>query len=192
MTTKNNLNQHATARAAYAAHDMIIEAIALRMLDIPTLRTRNSDALDFYDIGVEDLRRALNEAYAAGSDAGRERAIALAEDALDLAAESPAPLEDSECGDKDAVLAWFEKYHIWHAMASSAAEEVLGGKNDPDGPAPDNEPMSVEELDASEVNRLRAALQELVGAYEIQRCGADGGMYALNWARAALAQGGAS
>lgn len=43
-----------------------IEKIAKEILRINTLRTRNSDALDFHDVGVASLRAALEAAYRAG------------------------------------------------------------------------------------------------------------------------------
>ncbi len=33
---------------------------------IPTLETRNSDSLDFHDVGVTDLRNAISLAYELG------------------------------------------------------------------------------------------------------------------------------
>ena len=47
-----------------------IEGIAQKKLGIPTLKLRNSDTLDFYDIGVGSIREALEAAYRAGMDAG--------------------------------------------------------------------------------------------------------------------------
>jgi hypothetical protein len=35
-------------------------------LSIETLETRNSDSLDFYDVAVWSLKKALQEAYEAG------------------------------------------------------------------------------------------------------------------------------
>ena len=46
-------------------HDVVAE-IAARILRIPTLETRRSDSLDFYDCAVWSIRDALIEAYAAG------------------------------------------------------------------------------------------------------------------------------
>jgi hypothetical protein len=56
--------------------DKVIAAIAKRCLNISTLRTRNSDSKDFYDLHVGNIREALAEAYAAGKDAGRGEVLA--------------------------------------------------------------------------------------------------------------------
>jgi Family of unknown function (DUF6900) len=49
-----------------------LEAIARRHLHVATLETRNSDALDFHDLSVWQLRRALEAAYNAGFEAGEK------------------------------------------------------------------------------------------------------------------------
>lgn len=46
----------------------IIERIAHEMLDIETLETRNSDSLDFHDVAVWQVRKALEAAFRAGSE----------------------------------------------------------------------------------------------------------------------------
>ena len=51
------------------APDTLFETIAREVLNIPTLATRGRDALDFHDVGVVSLKRALTRAYAAGCDA---------------------------------------------------------------------------------------------------------------------------
>ncbi len=43
-----------------------LEAIAKRCLRVDTLKTRNSDALDFRDCAVWQLKEALEAAFAAG------------------------------------------------------------------------------------------------------------------------------
>jgi len=43
-----------------------IRMIAARILDIGTLDTRHRDALDFHELSVWELRRALEAAYEAG------------------------------------------------------------------------------------------------------------------------------
>ena len=40
--------------------------IAQSVLGIKTLETRNSDGLDFYDLAVWNIRKALVQAYEAG------------------------------------------------------------------------------------------------------------------------------
>ncbi|MGH7223856.1 MAG: DUF6900 domain-containing protein [Gemmataceae bacterium] len=49
-----------------------LEAIARRHLQIVTLETRKSDSLDFHDLSIWQLRRALAAAYIAGFDAGKK------------------------------------------------------------------------------------------------------------------------
>ncbi len=44
----------------------MIEAIARRECDVETLETRGNDSLDFYDISVWSLKKALEQAYEAG------------------------------------------------------------------------------------------------------------------------------
>ena len=46
--------------------DTILAPIALNRLDIESLRTHNSDALDFHDVSVWGVRHALRDAYRAG------------------------------------------------------------------------------------------------------------------------------
>jgi len=46
--------------------DQILEQIAQTKLDIPTLRERKSDGLDFHEVSVWGLKRALAAAYEAG------------------------------------------------------------------------------------------------------------------------------
>ena len=50
-----------------------IEEIAHTVLDIETLDTRNSDALDFHDLAVWSIRDALEAAYEAGRLHGSTR-----------------------------------------------------------------------------------------------------------------------
>ena len=70
-TTENsNLDEEYEAGIARCnAHqrvDEIVEGIAKVEMRIPTLRERNSDGLDFHEVCVWDLRRALVAAYEAG------------------------------------------------------------------------------------------------------------------------------
>lgn len=46
--------------------NLLIERIARETLGIPTLRTQNSDGLDFHDLPVWVLADALEEAFNAG------------------------------------------------------------------------------------------------------------------------------
>ena len=59
-----------------AALDALLETIASEELAIPTLATRGRDALDFHDVGVVSLKRALRRAYVAGCDATAKQFIA--------------------------------------------------------------------------------------------------------------------
>ncbi|MER2507166.1 MAG: hypothetical protein ABTQ27_00210 [Amaricoccus sp.] len=49
-----------------AARDALILEIAQRRFFLETLKTRNSDRLDFHDVAVWAIREALAEAYDAG------------------------------------------------------------------------------------------------------------------------------
>ena len=51
--------------------DKLLAGIARRELRVPTLDVRGSDSLDFHDIGVTALRRALRLAYRAGCNAAK-------------------------------------------------------------------------------------------------------------------------
>ncbi len=42
------------------------EKIAREILDLETLETRKSDSLDFHDMAVWEIRKALEAAYEAG------------------------------------------------------------------------------------------------------------------------------
>lgn len=48
------------------AQSLAVTDIAQRVLGLTTLDTRDSDALDFHDIHIENIRAALNAAYEAG------------------------------------------------------------------------------------------------------------------------------
>ena len=47
--------------------DETLADIARRVLNMPTLETRNSDGLDFHDVAVWQVREALEEAWRAGA-----------------------------------------------------------------------------------------------------------------------------
>ncbi|CAM4541726.1 DUF6900 domain-containing protein [Myxococcus xanthus] len=51
------------------APEATLERIASEALNIETLKTRNSDSLDFHDVAVWRLREALEAAYQAGLSA---------------------------------------------------------------------------------------------------------------------------
>ena len=50
--------------------DEIIERIAREVLNVPTLEVRGRDALDFHELSVSSIHRALELAYDAGCVAG--------------------------------------------------------------------------------------------------------------------------
>lgn len=49
--------------------DQLLTEIAKKHLNLETLETRNSDNLDFHDVAVWSLKKALQEAYEAGLSA---------------------------------------------------------------------------------------------------------------------------
>lgn len=51
--------------------DELIEGIAKKCLGIPTLKPRGRDRLDFHDVGVVGLKKALVQAFEAGFTAGQ-------------------------------------------------------------------------------------------------------------------------
>lgn len=46
--------------------DKMLNEIAAKHLGVETLESRHSDSLDFYDLGVGDLKDALEAAFKAG------------------------------------------------------------------------------------------------------------------------------
>jgi len=68
----------------------IVEIIAQDVLKIQTLDLRNSDELDFYDLPVWEIERALREAY----QAGYENAMFDYEE--DMSRSEPAFVEEQE------------------------------------------------------------------------------------------------
>ncbi|MBX3660768.1 MAG: hypothetical protein KF740_20220 [Ramlibacter sp.] len=54
----------------------LLTAIAQKHLFIETLEERHMDRLDFHDVGVVGVRRALQEAYEAGQAQGRAQGSA--------------------------------------------------------------------------------------------------------------------
>jgi hypothetical protein len=53
-----------------------IKRIARDILGVEILDTRNSDSLDFHDLPVWEIKRALEAAYLAGATAAAEKARA--------------------------------------------------------------------------------------------------------------------
>ena len=64
------------AGIARCEHEVVVDvelaSIAKRLLDIPTLDTRKSDALDFHEVSVWQLRAALRLAHRMGRKTGAE------------------------------------------------------------------------------------------------------------------------
>ena len=63
-----------TANKAAQQLDQLLARIAQEHLLIDTLETRNSDSLDFHDVGVWCVKSALMAAYQAGLAAGQSAA----------------------------------------------------------------------------------------------------------------------
>jgi hypothetical protein len=57
--------------AELRAVDLRVEQIARELLGIPTLTERGSDALDFHEVSVHQIKLALRVAYEAGRNALR-------------------------------------------------------------------------------------------------------------------------
>lgn len=57
---------------AMEARDAALLSIAQNRLEVETLKDRRSDALDFHNVSVWQLRAALNDAF----EAGRQAALA--------------------------------------------------------------------------------------------------------------------
>ena len=53
--------------------DDLLASIARTELGVETLAPRGRDSLDFHDVGVVSLKRALHRAYLAGCDATAAR-----------------------------------------------------------------------------------------------------------------------
>ena len=51
-----------------------LDRIAQEILNLHTLDTRHSDALDFHDLAVWNIKEALEAAYMAGQEAGKKQA----------------------------------------------------------------------------------------------------------------------
>ena len=59
------------------SQEQVIEQIALDHLFIQTLETQNSDRHDFHDVSVWAIKSALEAAYAAGIEAGKNTSTTL-------------------------------------------------------------------------------------------------------------------
>ncbi|MEX0655307.1 MAG: hypothetical protein WD534_04275 [Phycisphaeraceae bacterium] len=52
--------------------EQTVQRIAREVLDLETLEARGRDHLDFPEVGVWQIRQALEQAYEAGRAAGRQ------------------------------------------------------------------------------------------------------------------------
>jgi hypothetical protein len=68
------MNHHTTANAI-TAPSSLLEEIALKHFFVQTLKTQNSDRLDFHDVSVWAMESALKAAFEAGVQAGVEAAL---------------------------------------------------------------------------------------------------------------------
>lgn len=55
--------------------DQKLEAIAKKWFDVETLETRGMDGLDFYDVSVGCIKKALHEAFSVGLEIGVRASI---------------------------------------------------------------------------------------------------------------------
>lgn len=60
-----------TQTTSAAVPSKLIEDIAKSYFGVATLEARNRDSLDFYDVGVLQMRAALDAAYQAGLNAAK-------------------------------------------------------------------------------------------------------------------------
>ena len=58
-----------TETAAAKTMDATIAGIAGKILGLETLETRNRDSLDFHDLSVWQIKKALEAAFQAGAEA---------------------------------------------------------------------------------------------------------------------------
>jgi len=68
--------------------DLVVEAISTE-LGIETLETRHRDALDFHELAVWSVKKALEDAYNAGAERACEAAGAAVVDALRRSLRTP-------------------------------------------------------------------------------------------------------
>lgn len=68
-------NERIVAKARNSAakrQEDSVQEIAGKILGLETLETRRSDGLDFHDLAVWQIKKALEEAYKAGFEAGQK------------------------------------------------------------------------------------------------------------------------
>ena len=83
MTTTSTTSP-ANARPEDPERDALLRAIAAVELGFSTLETRRHDSLDFREVAVWGAREALERAYEAGRQAGRDEAEQAVHDLLKL------------------------------------------------------------------------------------------------------------
>ena len=66
-TTEKTTSQQPTSGAAKATRKQVLDEIARKLLDIESLTPQGRDRLDFHDIHVSLLQRAMEEAWKAGA-----------------------------------------------------------------------------------------------------------------------------
>jgi hypothetical protein len=66
-TTKKTTSQQPASAAAKATRTQTLDVIARNLLDIESLTPQGRDQLDFHEIHVSLLRRAMEEAWKAGA-----------------------------------------------------------------------------------------------------------------------------
>lgn len=103
-------------------HQAQIEQIAKAHLGMETLASRNSDSLDFYDLGVGGIKAALEAAFKAGQAAQVQKRPAKI---LKNAPESFR--EYVECGDRiDGLLERLNQLRVDHAGKAAADAKNWG------------------------------------------------------------------
>jgi|GEM_PF-3039224 len=66
-TTKKTTSERPTSGVAKATRRQVLDEIARKLLDIESLTPQGRDRLDFHEIHVSRLQRAMEEAWKAGA-----------------------------------------------------------------------------------------------------------------------------
>lgn len=109
-----------------AKHQAQIEQIAKTYLGIETLASRNSDSLDFYDLGVGGVKAALEAAFRAGQVSQQKARPAKA------SRNSPESARRyAECSDRiDGLLERLNQLRVEHAAKAAADARNWGYSGD--------------------------------------------------------------
>lgn len=103
-------------------HQAQIEQIAKAQLGIETLASRNSDSLDFYDLGVGGIKAALEAAFKAGQAAQVQK-----RPAKNLKNAPESFRKYVECGNRiDALLERLNGFRVEHADRAAADAQNWG------------------------------------------------------------------